>query len=230
MKINFLLAFFLVSGSVSAADRPLVSVGSDRTFAPKGFDDNDQIQLVIEGRLDSDCYRLEPAEIRLDHQKKQIFIQPKASYYQWLCLEVQVPWTQVINLGHLPSGTWNIKVGSSGESEQLLVKSSTTTRPDDHIYAPVDFLSVDVADGDATATIRGHFPTRCGELLEVIVNDSGKTIEVLPIMAAGTSRNCERMDQPFEHKIQLPKKSKGRYLLHVRSLSGQALNQVYEIQ
>lgn len=226
---KFIVASAFISASVFAADGTIVSVGSERTFAPRGFDDNDQVQLVIEGRLPSDCYRLEQPDVRVNAATKHISIQPKASYYNWLCLEVLVPWTQVVNVGRLPAGEWNIKVGSNGEPETLPIKLSTTVSPDDHVYAPVDSLSVDLVDGQAIATIKGRFTTRCGELTDLKVLDSGKTIEILPIMTAGTARSCEHTEQPFEQKILLPHKSKGRYLVHVRSLNGLSHNQVYEM-
>jgi hypothetical protein len=204
-------------------------MGSERTFAPHGFDDNDQIQVVIEGHLDNDCYRLSTPDIVIDDTTHQVRIQPRASYFQWLCLEVQVPWTQVVQVGSLSAGSWNIKVGSSGESATMDVKSASALSPDDHVYAPVDTLFVDVQGGAATATIRGHFSTRCAEIEDMIVTDSGKTIEVQPIMTAGSARNCQRVETPFERQISLPQKSPGRYLVHVRSLNGSALNHVYEV-
>lgn len=229
-KLIAMMTLFLGAQSGLAADGILVPVSSERTFAPKGFDDNDQTQVVIEGRLPNDCYRLEQASLSSDPVKKEITIQPKASYYNWLCLEVLVPWTQVITVGHLEPGEWKIKVGSTGQSELLTINQSSSLSPDDFVYAPVDSMNIDVIEKIAVATIKGRFATRCGELSEVKVIDSGKTIEVLPIMTAGTARNCERKDLPFEYKFELPQKSMGRYLVHVRSLNGQAINQVYEIQ
>lgn len=225
-----MIALLLGSHVAMGADGTLVSIPSERTFAPKGFDDNDQTQIVIEGRLANDCYRLEQAEVKANPSTKEIMIQPKASYYNWMCLEVLVPWTQVVNIGHLDAGDWTIKVGSTGQPDSMTVNRSNTVSPDDHVYAPVDSLNIDVVDKIAVATIRGRFATRCGEIQEVKVIDSGKTIEVLPIVTPGIARDCERKDQPFEYKFELPEKTAGRYLVHVRSLNGQALNQVYEIR
>jgi hypothetical protein len=225
-----LMSLVFWAGSAIAATGQLVPISSERTFAPQGFDDNDQIQVVIEGKLDNDCYRLGTPNVRIDDVSHQVLIQPRAAYFQWLCLEVQVPWTQVVPIGPLAAGAWTIHVGSSGESATMAVKSASALSPDDHVYAPVEALFVDVHDGLATATIRGHFTTRCADFEDIRVIDSGKTIEVLPIMTAGSARSCERSDTPFERQITLPQKSAGRYLVHVRSLNGAALNQVYEIK
>ena len=97
-NLMVLAALFLQTGIVQAADGASVPVASERTFSPKGFDDNDQIQVIIEGRLPSDCYRLDQPEIKTNPVTKEILIQPKAGYYNWLCLEVLVPWTQVVNI------------------------------------------------------------------------------------------------------------------------------------
>ena len=118
---KLLTAVALYSCSALASEGALVSIGSERTFAPRGFDDNDQIQIVVEGKLDNDCYRLEAPSVRVDSASRQITVQPQASYYNWLCLEVLVPWTQVINVGRLAAGDWSFKIGSAGESERMTV-------------------------------------------------------------------------------------------------------------
>ena len=222
-------AMILWAGASLASGGTLVPIGAERTFVPQGFDDNDQIQVTIEGKLDSDCYRLETPNVQIDNKNHRLIIQPMASYYQWMCLEVQVPWTQVVDVGRLEAGEWVVKVGSHGETGSLRVESSSTISPDDHVYAPVDSLSIDFSDGKAIAKLRGHFSSPCAEIEEIKMIDSGKTIEVLPILKAGTARNCELADTPFERSLELPRKASGRYLVHVRSLNGQALNQVYEI-
>jgi hypothetical protein len=229
-KIFYSLVLFCNLGHAMAADGSLISTSSERTFIPRGFDDNDQTLIVIEGRLPNDCYRLETPEIKTDHANHEIFVQPKAAYYNWLCLEVLVPWTQVVTIGKLEAGDWSLKVGTSRPAEAFAIKHSSTLSPDDFVYAPVDTLNIDVTSQFAVATIRGRFASRCAELQEVKLIDSGNTIEVLPIMKAGTARNCEQKDQQFEYKFELPIKSSGRYLVHVRSLNGQSINQVYEVQ
>ncbi len=228
MKIA-VATFALWAGSALAAVGPLVPVASERTFVPQGFDDNDRTEIVIEGKLANDCYRLEDPSITVDAGRREIIVQPRASYYEWMCLEVQVPWTQVVNLGRLAAGGWTVKTGSRVDVAMLPVKSSSTVRPDDHVYAPVETLSIEVRDTLAVATIRGHFSSRCAILEDVRMIDSGRTIEVLPIMTPGSARGCEQFNTPFERQLILPQKSAGRYLVHVRSLNGQSLNQVYQI-
>ena len=229
MKMFFALLSF--AASVAFADgSALVALSSERTFAPRGFDDNDQIQIVIEGKLDNDCYRLDQPRVIVDESSHQVRVQPMGRYFQWHCLEVMVPWTQVIQVGHLPAGDWSISVEGQPQPERMSVNVSNTVSPDDFVYAPVDSLSVNARGAVATATIKGHFSTRCADFEEIKVIDSGKTIEILPIMRAGTAARCERADTQFEKVITLPAKAAGRYLVHVRSLNGQALNQVFEVR
>lgn len=217
--------------AASASSGQQVPVGSVRTFAPIGFDDNDNSQLVIEGYLDNDCYRLEKPNVRIDTETRQITIQPMASYYQWQCLEVFVPWTQVIDLGKIPAATYSVHVGSSGEAANLVIKESHTVQPDDYVYAAVDSVAVqvDAAQQQISAVLHGRFSNRCSEFDGVNVIDNGKTIDILPIMKSKDTRTCERSNEPFEYKVVLPWKDPGRYLLHIRSLNGQAVNHVFEV-
>ena len=228
---TFIIALF--SGTTFAANGTPVPISSARTFAPSGFDDNDQTQVVLEGSLDNDCYRLAKPRVTIDQTAKLIQIQPTADYFQWMCLEVLVPWTQVVDLGTLAAGPYNIKVGDNGQSETITINHSSTISPDDHVYAPIDSTSVTVDDASRTitATLRGRFTTRCAEFEEIRVLDSGKTIQVLPIMKAGTSRTCrDRREVTFEQDVNIPWRDAGRYLVHVRSLNGQAVNQVFEVK
>ena len=78
MKRLLMASIWLIhAGRILAADGTLVPISSELTFSPNGFDDNDQIQVVIEGRLPNDCYRLEQADIKTNPQSKEILIQSR---------------------------------------------------------------------------------------------------------------------------------------------------------
>ena len=232
LSTGIIAALTFAATTIFANPGKPVPISSSRTFAPVGFDDNDQTQIVLEGRLDNDCYRLAQPRVKIDQKTKQIEIQPTADYFQWMCLEVQVPWTQTVDLGVLSAGTYQIKVGATGESEKLAIKPASTVSPDDHVYAPVDSVDVLVnpAGHSIIATLRGRFATRCAEFDEFRVIDSGKTIQVLPIVKAGSARNCsEQRETSYEQQLELPWRDAGRYLVHVRTLNGQSVNHVFEV-
>ncbi len=59
-----LLILPLLGASFARADEPaappLVSVTVRAVYAPSGFDDNDEAQVVLDGFLPNTCYRLAP--------------------------------------------------------------------------------------------------------------------------------------------------------------------------
>jgi hypothetical protein len=99
-------------------------------------------------------------------------------------LSLRVNWTKTVDLGRLASGSYKVRIAGSASFETMSVKTSTTASPDDHVCAPVDSLSINVAGGQAVALIKGRFATRFTQLEDVIVTDNGSTIEILPIMTA----------------------------------------------
>jgi hypothetical protein len=65
---------------------------------------------------------------------------------------------------------------------------------------------------------------------EIKVVDSGRSIEVLPIVRVDTSGDCPAATRTFERRVELPRgMAPGRHLLHVRSLSGKAANVVFTV-
>jgi hypothetical protein len=66
---------------------------------------------------------------------------------------------------------------------------------------------------------------------EVTVINSGKTLEVLPKMELVDAPNgCQITEVPFSWTVDLPKEiSKGRHLMHVRSLNGKAVNKMFSV-
>ena len=64
----------------------------------------------------------------------------------------------------------------------------------------------------------------------VKVINSGKTIEVLPVMSMDANAQCLDVEVPFLEEIVLPRDlTIGRHLVHVRSLNGKSVNAVFSV-
>src|SRR4051812_31719710 len=111
------IALLCLSISAWSSVRPTVEVLTpgtlnvipDRVFAPLGFDDNDNIQIVLDGQLADTCYKLGPTHVRIDQATHKILVRQSAFYYSgaW-CAEVRIPYVQTVNLGILPAGNYEI--------------------------------------------------------------------------------------------------------------------------
>jgi hypothetical protein len=204
-------------------------------YVPVGFDDNDEVIAVVDGYLPDTCYRIRSAQVKHDLVNNRIIVQPKAVRFPGTCMDVTVPYSTEVRLGTLAEGSYQVATKSGQVSERLEVKEATHEKADDYLYAPVDTVDVQtLAGGKMQAKLMGRFTDTCLRFREVKVTNSGKTLEVLPVMKRvneeEAGNKCEKREVPFEEVVQLPQLNPGRYLLHVRSLNGQSVNEVFAVR
>lgn len=235
-KLIIIAAGCVLAQGNARADEPgngdLVGVNARYLFAPVGFDDNDEAEVVVDGYLPSGCYKLTEPEITVDKDLKIVTVAPKARYYNVPCIEMLVPYFFTAKLGQLDHGGYKVEViGPTTQlSDDLPVKHAIGPSPDDFNYAPVDDAKVekDPATGALTAVLRGRFTNTCMAWDKAIVEDNVKTVNILPILAPIPDHDCAATEVPFEQRIALPATlTPGRRLLHVRSLNGQAVNHLF---
>ena len=227
--MKFLSCIFglIAAGSALGAVRgTTTAVEARHLFIPNGYDNNDEVQVVLEGFLPDTCHKQRQAEVKVDAAAKKIVVEPRAQIMTGVCQDVTVPYTSEIYLGQLAPGTYEVQTKNGKLKERLVVKEAAKPTPDDHLYAPVDHASVDFAGGKTTITLYGMFTNSCLRIEDVKLTNSGKTLEILPIMKADGQR-CQAEERPFVHRKELPELDLGWYLLHVRSLNGQAVNVVF---
>jgi hypothetical protein len=216
--------------NVAMAEFAAVPVSAQDLFVPQGFDDNDQVTVVLDGYFPNSCYRVDRVEKNIDNESKIITIEQFARVYPGPCLMLLVPFTSEVNLGTVPSGDYKVVTNRGNLNHDLNVAVSTNEGPDDFLYAPVDQARVEkTREGLLYAVLGGRFTSTCMELRDVKVIYSGSTIEVLPLMEVPERDNCERQEVPFQRLQPLSALQPGRYLLHVRSLNGHATNVVFQV-
>ena len=237
MKLSTLAVLTaLAMNSIAHADTPRFSPIRDTRslFVPVGFDDNDDVVVVLDGYIGDPCDKLRAPKVIIDKANGSITITPMKERVGENCPEILVPYQQVVNLGTLPMGTYAVQTFDDKLGEILSVKKAPFATPDDHLYAPVDSAHVSVqVSGTMTATVRGRLTDSCLSIEKVEVLPSGRTMVVLPIMKKSATdpqgAACQPIERPFESRVELPVLTAGRYLLHVRSLNGQSVNEVFSV-
>lgn len=240
MKAKFLVMLLSLSAIADIVPpftritpRPeLQKVALDGSYVPMGFDDNDRLQFVVKGKFPNSCYRIGPYDIRVNDVMKKIVITQRAYYYsEGVCILLEIPFTQTIQVGILPKGTYSLVDGKSGATlGKATVTQATNKGPDDYLYAPVsDANIVPLGSGQNNLVLSGNFTDRCSsfEDVKVIVND--RVIVVQPIIRRDTSMTCPSELTRFQKVVPLDSSIKGVYLLHVRSLDGQAINKMVTV-
>ena len=230
-----------------------VSVFPASVYVPIGFDTNDDVQIVVEGSFANSCFKSTKPMYSVDHINKEITIQNRAIVLTGVpCLYVVVPYSRVIDLGVLEgAGDYKILFEEdegimdprvsvispvSGKKHRkqmaiLNVAHAVKDSQDDYLYAP--FSSAMFSSKDRILRLRGMLQKSCMKVKTVKVvqpRPSYNVINILPIVEL-TKQDCTDeaeetfFDVPMENSME-----RGRYLLHIRTLSGNSLNEIVDIK
>lgn len=227
-----LAAFFsLISFNAHAESPGRVGVNFNRVYVPEGFDSNDNVQFVGEGLFANSCYRPAQTKVTVDDTTKTITVSPAAYEYEGLCLQVILPFDRVVDVGILKGGDYTIlRANSNEELGELHVNQATTRSADDFLYAPVEQAYLHQKNGKKTIYLTGQFPMDCMKLQEVKATINKDVIVLQPIAAMNEGASCKQGQFPFEASVDVSTASKGRYLIHVRSMNGKAVNSLVDIR
>lgn len=248
VKLTLCGLVFLSSGTLTYANAPsAVEVFAERVFVPSGYDDNDNIEIVIDGILPNLCYDVLPTEYTLDREHKKIYVHqparkrdlPQCEKNSADSIETKLPmeYSSVLNIGQLDQGVYTVvymkDLTHSGETI-LEVAHATSDKVDDALYAPVSSVFIPdmiVETNAAEAMLTGVLPSNCLSLREedLIVRRTGNVIVILPILQVPRRGNCTYSPVALDVIAPLGKLEPGRYLLHVRKMVGRSVNKVFTV-
>lgn len=242
------LACVVMAGTVATsalaedARRPsLIPAPVDRVFVPLGFDNNDNVEVILHGHFTSNCAKVGPASATVDENTKTISVVAQAwTYSSDRCLtqEMYTPFVQSVPLGVVGKGEYTVRVlDASGVNSQMLqVAEAKQSTPDDYLYAPVEDVQVDtMGAGKLQLTLRGEYPAVPGTCYKIKEVRSqvvpGNTVVVLPIMEKVKNQACQfgLKNRRFSVVHKVDAVPAGETLIHVRALSGQSLNRVTKV-
>lgn len=232
---SFIIIALILSTTIAYAHErrlpKLVDVGVSEVFIPTGFDDNDNVEVILEGYFPNHCYQTAPARVeKLENNKIQIT--PQAYLYQGPCLQAIVRYKSSVGLrdhiGFLNEGSYDVIVKGYPNISKLTVKHSHNDGPDDFPYASVDEIGISSYE-PLKLNLKGKFLDHCFDIDKIIVLEPvNQVISVLPIIKHDETKPCAQKIKNFSVDIaieeELKKKIEGRYLFHVRSAEGSSKN------
>jgi hypothetical protein len=230
MKHGYLsipVMFFGLISQVSAS----VPSPVDHLFIPKGFDNNDNVEVIVTGKFPSPCFSRN--EVKVDVQDNKIFVSlttQEKKRSPAFCEPLSVPFSEVINVGNLQGGDYEVIVNNDLK-ENLFIETSHSQSVDDHLYASVEYVDLGFTGGlSGDAVLIGKSVSSCLALDHVEYISNGKdTYSVLPIMKKMSS-NCpedsDRLEIPV--KYDLSKMNSDKVLIFVRSLEGKSVHSIIE--
>jgi hypothetical protein len=235
-------SFFVASVAGAAPTRPpiLVTAPVDKVFVPSGFDDNDDVEVIVHGSFPNTCYKTGPVTGKVDASTGVVTVDVKAYLYQGeRCAQMLVPFTQSVRLGAVPAGQYRIKVADrpAAATVPLVVATAQTSSPDDYLYAPVALVAVDEAGpGEIAVRIEGDYPYMlqgCMVLREVRTYMSpGQTLVVMPIaeiVVDDVQCAAQAANRRFAVSKTIGALPPDDYLVHVRVLDGNSLNRYFRV-
>ncbi|MEK7355323.1 MAG: hypothetical protein AAB250_02670 [Bdellovibrionota bacterium] len=222
-----ILCLVAAASAANAQSEPTkIAATYSHMYAPGGFDSNDQVQIVGEGIFRNTCYRPTEPKVRIDELKHQIFVGPAAYEYSGFCLQVILPFTRVVDVGILKPGKWEIFQGPQADRlGEVTVRAAITDSADDFLYAPISQAFFQQKGTGADVLITGEFSNSCMQLDSVMVTIEPEVLVLQPVAKMDTTAGvCKDGKFPFSKKVSIKILPLGRYLLHVRSMNGNAVN------
>ncbi len=208
----------------------IVDVVAERVFVPTGFDDNDDVEIVVDGVFPDTCYHLAPGTFVVDAAGGSVTLFPKARRSDAMCLMLPVPYTYVFNIGKMPMGAFKVKTGTL--VKDLPVAEATSAGPDDELYAAVDNATISRhPDGSLRVVLEGTYTNTCMTWDRTeIVHLNPEVVEILPIVKIASRPDCRDEKFPFKGvSVVLPSVPPGRFLAHVRAMNGGSVNRVFTV-
>ena len=203
--------------------------GVDHLFIPAGFDDNDNVEVLVSGSFPNDCYTQNKIEIKVHRNQIQVRITALTSPSKNFCDELKVPFLETITLGQLPSGNYEVVVNGLLR-DSLEVKEASSLDVDDSLYAPVDYVELGFTGGlGGEVMLIGRAPD-CLEFDQVETISNGKdTVSILPKMKR-ISDTCSTETTQFQIPVKFDPEAleHDKVLIFVRSTDRKSIHAVIE--
>lgn len=247
MKRILIMSIIAVLASLPAFGATTVELGVKSLLAPqKGFDDNDNIQVVLHGALPNACYSLLGHQIEKIDQNKIWVRQFAMKQTDGICadesslpphMQIEIPFTTEVSLGQLPMGEYEFQfTRPNGEwgSRFVTIAMATALSVDSLPYAAVmgaNLVDVVGPTDEVEVTLGGLLNSSCTELdPDIKVEKINDVYVLLPTVKVKTGVMCLQVLIPFTTKVNLGKIGlPGDYLIHVRSMNGKSVNRVLEV-
>ncbi|MCO4794609.1 MAG: hypothetical protein KC493_12895 [Bacteriovoracaceae bacterium] len=226
LKMISLLVMMIIAASALAAE-PISSMAPvDHVYSPKGFDSNDNVEVVVEGHLPNLCWKSPKAEVMISG--KNININIKALNYESeniFCAEAIVPYLVPVQVGLLDKGNYKVMVNGI-EDSSMYISESSSDAVDDHVYANVEYIERN--EGSRMVQLKGYNPSECFVFDQIEVSNNGADVySILPVMEQ-VSDFCPMKMVPFSIDMEVPNDLESqKVLLHVRAMDGKSVNALF---
>ncbi len=158
------------------------SLPIDQIFSvERGFDTTDMIEVAVQGYMPNSCYRLHKGSAYVDRVHKRILINVEGYVTRnEVCLPMITPYLEVIHLGPLEAGQYQIYSVLNPETHAMIqIEKSPNNDQDNYLYAPVDTVELtetpisnilETSETKQTLSLKGTYPhmlTGCMRIVDI---------------------------------------------------------------
>lgn len=238
MKMSSLLLTLALGPIAAMAQRPtVIDAPVDHVFVPAGFDNNDNVEVVVTGFFPNPCYNRNDVTVKVVDDLIKISVTASVKEDKGsLCAAMIVPFKEDISVGNLQGGDYKIVVNEGTPYElkdSIKIVEAASQNQDDHIYAMVDYIDLGFTGGSLGDTrLIGWKPSDCLELDRVEYRSNGKdTVIVMPIMKK-VRDFCPMKLTPLEVPVRFnpSEYSHSKVLLMSRTIDGRSVNALVNLE
>ncbi len=250
LAASFLVAGFsttaLSSEDANSDTSVIVDLAYSTVFIPEyGFDDNDNVQAVVEGFLPNSCYTLAQTDTLISEEAKTVKIKQSAiRSVAGICeneamlppdLAAQRYFWKVIDLGMLNEGQHQLlyKGASGTESKSFGIELAPSNQIDNMSYVQATNVfagkNIPASQEYVEFRITGQLTSSCAELSDDYQVEKVNDVYVVMLHTFRSEEYCMPASRSFYRLIRVKTPEAGRYLLHVRSIGGESQNSIFDI-
>ena len=226
---KILLILMSLISATAIANTEIISSPVKQLFIPTGFDNNDNVEIIVSGDFPDSCHSRNKYEVKVNEDKINILITALLSTDTSNCEVMSIPYLEDVTIGSLQAGEYAVTVNNKLTGE-IHITEATSSSVDDHLYAMVDYIDLGFTGG-----INGQFflvgrTLDCLALDKVKVISNGKdTLSVLPIMKR-ESTECNNRRTHFSIPVTFDMRNfdSNNVLLFVRTMDGKSVHTLVE--
>lgn len=226
---RLLPALFLSIAAANAAPIPVTSP-VDHLFVPKGFDNNDNVEVLVSGTFPNPCYSRNKVEVDVKDGKIDVTVTALLNKSKEKnCEAMEIPYMENVTIGNLQAGDYQISVNKKIE-EKLEIAEASSNSVDDHLYAMMDYIDLGFTGGASGDVMLVGRTTDCLEFDKLEYISNGKdTLSLLPIMKR-VSSTCSNEKKVLSVPVKFNPQEfiYSKLVLFVRTLDGKSINALVE--
>lgn len=233
MKHVSLSLISLAFSSILYAGPIVVNAPVDHLFVPNGFDNNDNVEVVVTGNFPNTCYSRNKVDVVVKDENINVTVTSLVNGHEQkdVCDDkIEIPFMENVTIGNLQAGNYKINVNNKLQ-ENLNVEIASSRSVDSHLYALINYIELGFTGGlSGDAVLVGRIQESCLNLDSVEYLSNGKdTLSILPIMKK-VSDECTGERKYLEVPVKFKPRafSSDKVLLFVRTMDGKSVSSLVD--